>query len=146
VPPAKPQITLRRPGVPAHVADAFVAGGDAVTAAIPSTVETPAATPAAEGQGSGSAAAASGGHLALVSESRPDVQVPGSSDVRTLHAGIVQRRSGRARRRTTVYFDPQLARRLKVYCATYGVELSELVEKAVRAHLDGGSTTGTTSP
>jgi hypothetical protein len=76
-------------------------------------------------------------HLALVADEHPDVQASENSDVRPLRAGIVHRASGRARRRTTVYFDPQLANRLKIHCVTHGLELSDLVEKAVRAHLDG---------
>jgi hypothetical protein len=94
--------------------------------------------------GEGAALAATN-HLALVDDKRPDVQAPEDpdvqtsedSDVRPLRAGIVHRASGRARRRTTVYFEPQLANRLKIYCVTQGLELSDLVDRAVRAHLDG---------
>jgi hypothetical protein len=144
VPLAKPQITLRRPGVSPQVAEAFVTGGEvSATAASSPTPAAPSSPPAAEGQGSGSSAATSGGHLALVSERRPDVQVSGGSDVRPLRAGIIQRRSGRARRRTTVYFDPQLARTLKIYCATNGIELSDFVDSIVRGHFERQSSPNT---
>jgi hypothetical protein len=124
-----------------HVADAFVSGGEPPAAVPPAALPTPAIeTVAGEG-----AALAATNHLALVDDKRPDVQAPEDpdvqtsedSDVRPLRAGIVHRASGRARRRTTVYFEPQLANRLKIHCVTNGLELSELVEKAVRAHLDG---------
>lgn len=132
----KPQISLRRPGtasLPAHVADAFVSGGE------PDMPPTATGRPAQEpevtaGEGGGSSAA---NHLALVGDKSSDVQTSEDSDVRPLRAGIVHRASGRARRRTTVYFEPQLANRLKIHCVTLGIELSEMVEKAVRAHLDG---------
>lgn len=141
MPAHKPQISLRRPGtaaVPAHMADAFVTSG----ASVPAAPVTP--TPTAETQ-EGEGARLAGSHIALVEDEHPDVQTSEDSDVRPLRAGIVYRASGRARRRTTVYLDPQLANRLKIHCVTNGLELSDLVEKAVRAHLDGpkhGSDTG----
>jgi hypothetical protein len=143
VPAHKPQISLRRPGtaaIPAHLADAFVTGGDSA----PSTATAPTPAPEAAA-GEGAAAAQANNHLALVADERPDVQASEDSDVRPLRAGIVHRASGRARRRTTVYFDPQLANRLKIHCVTNGLELSDLVEKAVRAHLDGPKNASETS-
>jgi hypothetical protein len=124
-----------------HVADAFVSGGEAPAPVPPASLPTPA-TEAVAGEG---AALEASNHLALVDDKRldvqalegPDVQASEDSDVRPLRAGIVHRASGRARRRTTVYFEPQLANRLKIYCVTQGLELSDLVDRAVRAHLDG---------
>jgi hypothetical protein len=47
----------------------------------------------------------------------------------------VKRKDGRTRRRTTVYFPPDLATRLAVHCAREGVELSDAVTAAVDAYL-----------
>jgi hypothetical protein len=121
------------------VADAFVTGGDSAPAPVTAPTPAPEAT-AGEG-----AAPLANNHLALVADEHPDVQTSEDSDVRPLRAGIVHRASGRARRRTTVYFDPQLANRLKIHCVTNGLELSDLVEKAVRAHLDSPKNASETS-
>jgi hypothetical protein len=47
----------------------------------------------------------------------------------------VVRRGGTERRRTTVYFDPALAKRLNVYCAQHDLEMSQVVGEAVEALL-----------
>jgi hypothetical protein len=47
----------------------------------------------------------------------------------------VVRQGGTERRRTTVYFDPELAKRLNVYCATHDLEMSLVVGEAVEALL-----------
>jgi hypothetical protein len=47
----------------------------------------------------------------------------------------VVRQSGTERRRTTVYFEPELARRLNVYCAQHDLEMSQVVGEAVEALL-----------
>jgi hypothetical protein len=132
VPSAKPQIVLRRPGapVPSHVAEAFIAGAETPAARVPAPLAP------TEEPGSRLPDDSGVGRLALVLDKHPDVQVRGGSDVRPLRAGIVQRRSGRARRRMTVYFDPQLARTLKIYCATNGIELSDFVDAIVRGHFE----------
>jgi len=49
--------------------------------------------------------------------------------------GLVKRKDGRTRRRTTVYFPPDLATRLAVHCATAGVDLSDVVTAAVTEYL-----------
>ena len=48
---------------------------------------------------------------------------------------VVERRGGRLRRRMTIYFPPELARRLLVHCAREDREASEVVTDAVRRHL-----------
>lgn len=48
---------------------------------------------------------------------------------------LVARKDGSERRRTTVYFAPELARRLNVYCATHDLEMSLVVGDAVEALL-----------
>jgi hypothetical protein len=48
---------------------------------------------------------------------------------------LVVRRGGTERRRTTVYFDPALAKRLNVYCAQHDLEMSQVVGEAVEALL-----------
>ncbi len=48
---------------------------------------------------------------------------------------LVLRQNGTERRRTTVYFEPDLARRLNVYCATHDLEMSQVVGEAVAALL-----------
>jgi hypothetical protein len=121
VQPPKPTITLRRPTppIPLSVAESFVRG---------ESDPPPAARPApANGHGAGPAADLLG---------RPDVQVAEHPDIQPLRPGIVQRRSGRVRRRTTVYLEPSLATRLAVYCATYGLEISQVAENAILDHLN----------
>jgi hypothetical protein len=44
---------------------------------------------------------------------------------------LVARKDGTERRRTTVYFAPELAKRLNVYCATHDLEMSQVVGEAV---------------
>lgn len=71
----------------------------------------------------------------------PDVQTSGRSDAQASRLqtgtgpGLVKRKDGRTRRRTTVYFPPDLATRLAVHCAREGVELSDAVTAAVDAYL-----------
>jgi hypothetical protein len=48
---------------------------------------------------------------------------------------LVARKDGTERRRTTVYFAPELSRRLNVYCATHDLEMSQVVGDAVEALL-----------
>ena len=48
---------------------------------------------------------------------------------------VVQRVSGRQLRRTTIYFDVELARTLAVYCASTDREMSEVVSLAVKQFL-----------
>jgi len=50
---------------------------------------------------------------------------------------VVTRKDGSERRRTTVYFEPELARRLNVYCAHHDLEMSQVVGEAVEAWLRG---------
>lgn len=68
-----------------------------------------------------------------------DVQTSGRSDAQASSSqagpGLVKRKDGRTRRRTTVYFPPDLATRLAVHCAREGVELSDAVTAAVDAYL-----------
>jgi len=40
------------------------------------------------------------------------------------------------RKQTTVYFDQDIAKRLKVHCAVEGAEMSATVTEAVRRYLD----------
>jgi hypothetical protein len=47
----------------------------------------------------------------------------------------VVRQGGTERRHTTVCFDPELARRLNVYCAQHDLEMSPVVGEAVEALL-----------
>lgn len=51
--------------------------------------------------------------------------------------GLVQRQSGKVRRRMTVYLPPELAKRLAVHCAGEGVEMSTVVAEALEKHLEG---------
>lgn len=48
---------------------------------------------------------------------------------------LVLRQNGTERRRTTVYFEPELAKRLNVYCAQHDLEMSQVVGEAVEALL-----------
>ena len=115
MPQPKPTITLRRPSapVPFAVADSFVRGE-------PETAAPVSAPPAGDTPGP-----------VFETPEPPDVQTLGRPDIHPLRPGIVQRRSGRIRRRTTVYLEPSLATRLAVYCATYGLEISQIAEAAI---------------
>lgn len=152
MPLPKPQITLRRPTVAPALAERFVTGQG-----IPSNL--PAAGSLEENR-SGERQRSehhplgnpgtplrqvdvqTSGLLAVVGETlqddneHSDVQTSGPPGAQMLSAGIVQRRSGRIRRRTTVYFEPKLAKRLEIHCATFGVELSDFVEGAVRTEFE----------
>lgn len=57
-----------------------------------------------------------------VQTSRNPKQTSGSPDV--------------SRTQTTVYFDTELRRELRVYCAMHSCEMSQTVNQAVRAFLD----------
>lgn len=59
--------------------------------------------------------------------STPEVQKSGSPDGQT---------STPERRQTTIYFDPDVFRRLKVHCVMEDAEMSATVTEAVRRHLD----------
>jgi hypothetical protein len=48
---------------------------------------------------------------------------------------LVARKDGTERRRTTVYFEPELFKRLNVYCAQQDLEISQVVGEAVEAFL-----------
>lgn len=50
---------------------------------------------------------------------------------------LVARKDGTERRRTTVYFEPELFKRLNVYCAQQDVEISQVVGQAIEAFLRG---------
>ena len=63
---------------------------------------------------------------------RPDVQAPPLD-----RPGLVQRATGRVRRRRTVYLPPELDRRLAVHCAAEGLEVSDVVAQAVSSYLPG---------
>ncbi len=63
---------------------------------------------------------------------RPDVQTSEPAK----GPGLVKRKDGRTRRRTTVYFPPELGKRLAVHCVNEGIELSEAVTAAVTAYLE----------
>ncbi len=81
------------------------------------------------------------------SPERLDVQTSGSSEVpaaprapllpvaSSAGRGVVVRADGTERRRTTVYLPPSLARRLTVYCAGEGLEMSEVTAAALEAWL-----------
>lgn len=65
------------------------------------------------------------------------VQTSGRSDIQTPKGpGIVKRRSGRVRRRMTIYLPPDLARQLMVYAAEENLEISEIVTQAVEGFFD----------
>lgn len=59
----------------------------------------------------------------------------GDASGRPKDPAIVALKTKPSRRRTTVYFPPELARRLKIHAVTQGVEISEVVTAAVIAHL-----------
>jgi hypothetical protein len=65
--------------------------------------------------------------------SRGAANVPRPADP----AIVFSRRRGEARRRTTVYFAPSTAERLRDYCHHARREMSEVVDEALRAYLAG---------
>lgn len=50
--------------------------------------------------------------------------------------GIVQRQSGKAQRRMTVYLEPKLARSFAIYCASQGQSISDTLSEAVSMFLE----------
>jgi len=50
--------------------------------------------------------------------------------------GIVCRTSGETRRRTTVYFPPELVHQLKQLCLDAGTDMSDVVTEALQKHLE----------
>lgn len=50
--------------------------------------------------------------------------------------GIVERSDGRLRARMTIYLPPDLAKALRVRCASEGMEISEAVAEAIQKYLD----------
>lgn len=148
MPSPKPAITLRRPTSLAErsvLAERFVATENLIS--ITSNAPVPPAPAAASHELMPAESSAAAPRAQLPSEPAPTVAPmppestpspsPGqAADVPHLRPGIVQRRSGRVRRRLTVYIEPQLATRLAVHGATNGIDLSDIVETAIRNHLD----------
>lgn len=66
---------------------------------------------------------------------RPKTGLGRQDDSSPRRRSLVTRQNGTERRRTTVYFEPGLARRLNVYCATHDLEMSQVVGEAVEALL-----------
>jgi hypothetical protein len=60
----------------------------------------------------------------------------GKEKTHPIATGIVRRATGRTRRRTTVYLDPTLAKRLVVHSATTDQDISEIAEMAILTYLD----------
>ncbi len=50
--------------------------------------------------------------------------------------GIIERQDGRVRRRRTAYFDPEVDRRLRMWCEENGHEVSVVINEAVRSFLE----------
>lgn len=63
-----------------------------------------------------------------------DAQASGRSGAQA--AAIVERKNKPARHKSTVYMPPELARRLKIFAVTEGLEISEVVTAAVAEHLE----------
>jgi hypothetical protein len=140
----KPQLSLRKPPAPVDLAAAerFVQTGDAETnaqTARHSNTQTAEAvlTPRAE----------TAIHVAVArpldpqTSRRPDVQrseVP-IAPARSLtpSRGLLARKDGRELRRMTIYLPSDLARRLAVLCAEQDMEMSDVVTRAVRQHIEG---------
>lgn len=67
---------------------------------------------------------------------RPNVQ----TSERPSAPGLVERRSGRVRRRITVYLSPEIAGQLENYCFDRRAELSKTVEEALCRFLEPAAT------
>jgi hypothetical protein len=67
---------------------------------------------------------------------RPSVEVV--STEQGMQASIVCRQDGRQRRRMTIYLPPELAQRLKLHSVTTGEDMSDVVARALEAHLGAG--------
>jgi hypothetical protein len=52
--------------------------------------------------------------------------------------GMLQRAGGRVTRRMTMYLDPLLARRLVLFCAETGREISDVASEALERYLGAG--------
>ena len=53
-----------------------------------------------------------------------------------MKATIIERKSGRKRRRRTVYLPPKLDTVLRKYCAEHDIEISVIIEQAVDDYLE----------
>ena len=67
---------------------------------------------------------------------KPPATAPAAADTFVAGEGpkprtLVTRASGKVVNRTTIYLSPELAQRVRVYCATHGRELSDLVSEAL---------------
>ena len=146
MPPSKPPITLRRP-INLDVADQFVSGAGTQRPPAPTLASVPASLPVEDApspsnQGSpepaweSDAARASDRPQAAVAAVAVAAEKGRGEPAGALRPGIMLRKSGRLRRRSTYYIEPALAMRLAVYCAKNSLDLSDVVEAGLRDHLD----------
>lgn len=110
----KPTLQLRKPGQ-TSARDAFIAGDPVEEIRQPLRIET-------------------SGRPDVSTSERPDTQTSRRSDVQTsktvTHAPeAADARS--VRRRTTIYFEDDVYKKLKLHCALHDTEMSQTVSKAV---------------
>lgn len=152
----KPQFSLRKPSpVDPAAAEAFIQGGEAPTAQplslvppappqpVVAALAAPPATvpfelpPIATAPVGGSLAESEPGPKPEAGapsprrSSRPAVAAP-----RKAVRAIRQLASGEERRRIWAYVDPELAKKLKIYCVTHDYEMTDVVETALTRYLN----------
>ena len=104
----KPSLQIRKPGQ-TSARDAFIAGEvDVLESPKPSDVST---------------------------SGRPDVETSEGSDIQTSDTSSGND-SKPARKRTTIYFDDEVYRQLKVHCAMHELEMSQTVSTLVAQWLE----------
>lgn len=118
MPRSKPVISVRRPPPAAPIdVDSFVAGGH----------HRPDAQTSSD----------SDAHERAVRLARPPaIQAPSDGQQPGDGPGLVQRQSGRVRRRMTIYLPPELAKGLAVHCAQSGAEISSVVATVLERYLE----------
>ena len=75
-----------------------------------------------------------GGERSAEAPSAPASQVARASGSQR---GLLERSGGRVTRRMTAYVAPELAKRLSVFCASEGRQVSEVIEEALAGYLGG---------
>lgn len=123
----RPSLTLRKPAtVSPEAVAAFVAGSESPSEPVPA-VTAPAAPPPAL------RSIPTTEPLTVIAPPAPRSDAP---TFRRASRAVVERRTRPARRRTTVYLDVDVAAELALALTARDQELSDAVNRAVRAWLD----------
>lgn len=131
---AKPIPQLKRPAVPAHIAERFIAGGVAPTVALqpaPLTVVPEPAVSAADNLEAAAPVVEAPTPVALAPTPTDEVQ-PAPRRPRNTGRQLSKRASGEHLRKVTFYLPPDLDTELSVHCARNGLDRTTVVVAALR--------------